>query len=138
MTTVPSADGATSGLIAALNTARTGLPSGALVVDAPFYRFLVESSQDLIWSVDAKGRWTFLNAACERIYGFRPEEMLGRPFVERIHPEQQAADLALFARLLAGGSIAQHETRHLSRDGPVIDMLFSPLPIRETDGTIVG
>src|SRR5204862_28114 len=68
----------------------------------PAYRDLVETSHDLIWSVDAKGRWTFVNAAARRIYGYEPSEMLGRPFIDFETPEQAAIDLDVFARTKAG------------------------------------
>src|SRR6476661_6537396 len=38
------------------------------------YRSLVETSQDMIWSVDASGRYTFVNPAVKYIYGYEPEE----------------------------------------------------------------
>ena len=51
------------------------------------YRVLVETSQDLIWAVDAKGCWTFVNrAATFRIYGREPAELIGRPFTEMQTP----------------------------------------------------
>ena len=37
------------------------------------YRELVESASDLVWRVDSEGNWTFLNAACTRIYGVDPD-----------------------------------------------------------------
>jgi PAS domain-containing protein len=37
------------------------------------YRDLVETSNDLIWSVDEQGRFTFVNRkAALRIYGYEP------------------------------------------------------------------
>src|SRR5882672_3154536 len=50
----------------------------ALAASEKRYRDLVETSHDLIWSVDARGCWTFLNrAATLHIYGREPEELLG-------------------------------------------------------------
>src|SRR6185369_7061266 len=36
------------------------------------YRQLVEASTDLVWETDLEGRWSFLNAASQRIYGMPP------------------------------------------------------------------
>ena len=36
------------------------------------YRDLAETSNDLIWAVDADGRITFLSSACRKIYGREP------------------------------------------------------------------
>jgi len=112
-------------------------PAG-VAVSPDVYRQLVESSHDLIWSVDAAGRWLFLNAACERIYGCAPAALIGRPFMERIVPEQRPIDVRVFERLLAGNPIVQHETRHLAADGRVIDLSFSAAPIRDAAGGVVG
>jgi PAS domain S-box-containing protein len=46
------------------------------------YRTLVETSHDLIWSVDVEGRFTFVNQASRATHGYEPEEMIGRRFTE--------------------------------------------------------
>ncbi|HEX2843800.1 MAG TPA: GAF domain-containing protein, partial [Candidatus Limnocylindria bacterium] len=44
------------------------------------YRHLVDNSPDIVWSVDADGRFTFFNAGLEARTGIKPEELLGQPF----------------------------------------------------------
>ena len=56
------------------------------------YRFLVDHSPDLVWSVDADGRFTYLGDSLERMTGFRPDELLGRSF--RILADPETAALA--------------------------------------------
>ena len=58
------------------------------------YRDLVETSQDLIWTCDAKGRFTYLNPAWERVLGYRIEEMLGRRFGDFQIPDIAARDVS--------------------------------------------
>ena len=36
------------------------------------YRYLVQNAPDLIWSIDAEARFTFLSDAVERLTGFHP------------------------------------------------------------------
>ena len=70
------------------------------------YRNLVETSNDLIWSVDAEGRWTYLSpAAVRRIYRCEPADMLGREFRERAVQALSERDLAAFRRVLEGESV---------------------------------
>jgi PAS domain-containing protein len=64
------------------------------------YRDLVENSNELIWSADAFGRWTFVNAAARRIYGSAPEEMIGRPMTDWMVPGDAARDLRALERIL--------------------------------------
>ncbi|HET7727563.1 MAG TPA: GAF domain-containing protein [Candidatus Limnocylindrales bacterium] len=46
------------------------------------YRFLVENSPDIIFSTDEQGRLTYVSETIERALGYRPEQLLGRPFAE--------------------------------------------------------
>jgi PAS domain S-box-containing protein len=55
------------------------------------YRHLVDNSPDLVWSVDADGTFTYLGESLERMTGFRPEELLGKPFEVISTPETVAA-----------------------------------------------
>ncbi|MDY7016263.1 MAG: PAS domain S-box protein, partial [Cyanobacteriota bacterium] len=104
------------------------------------FRNLVESSQDLIWSVDALGRFTFVNPAVRQIYGYDPDELLGRPFSELVLPEQRDRDSAIFERLLSGEmqTLFQYETTHRAKDGSRIFLLFNAIPVRGESGRIVG
>jgi diguanylate cyclase (GGDEF)-like protein/PAS domain S-box-containing protein len=103
------------------------------------YRNLVETSNDLIWSMDARGRWTYLNPeAVRRIYGCEPADMLGREFHEVLAPELSARDLAVFRRILAGESVFDYQTRHLRRDGVYVDLAFNAVPLRDAAGAVIG
>ena len=103
------------------------------------YRNLVETSSELIWSVDAGARWSYINpAAARRIYGCEPADMIGRGIQESIAQGLRERDLAVFGRVLAGESAFDYETRHLARDGSHVDLVFNAVPLRDAAGTVVG
>ncbi|WP_445241644.1 PAS domain S-box protein [Microcoleus vaginatus] len=102
------------------------------------YRSLVETSQDMIWSVDALGRYTFVNPAVKYIYGYEPEEMIGRPFSDFVTPEQSQKDLEVFARLLAGESVFQYETTHIAKDGSMKHLMFNAIALYDETGNFLG
>jgi diguanylate cyclase (GGDEF)-like protein/PAS domain S-box-containing protein len=102
------------------------------------YRNLVETSSDLIWSVDLAGRWTFVNQVVRRIHGYEPAEMLGRPVGDFQTPEQAASDRAAFDRLLGGQAVVGHETVHLRRDGRPVHLLLSAVALRDGRGRVIG
>jgi diguanylate cyclase (GGDEF)-like protein/PAS domain S-box-containing protein len=111
----------------------------ALRKSEAMYRNLVETSNDLIWSVDAEGRWTYLSpAAVRRIYGCEPADMLGREFREQLAQEVSERDLAVFRRILDGESSFDYETRHVRRDGSYVDLLFNAVPTRDANGAVTG
>ncbi len=44
------------------------------------YRHLVDYSPDIVWSVDADGRFTFLSDSLESRTGWKADELIGKPF----------------------------------------------------------
>ncbi len=102
------------------------------------YRSLVETSQDMIWSVDAIGRYTFVNPAVKYIYGYEPEEMLGRPFSDFMTPEQSKKDLEVFASLLTGESIIRHESSQIAKDGSIKHLMFNAIAMFDETGNAIG
>lgn len=102
------------------------------------YRSLVETSQDLIWSVDAEGRWTFINQAAKRILGYEPDEMLGRPFKEFEPPEQVERDLEVFEQIKAGQPYFSYETTHLRKDGSPVILSFNAVALQNSQGEVIG
>lgn len=102
------------------------------------YRHLVETSQDMIWSVDVEGRFTFVNQAVKQIYGYEPEEMLDRLFTDFEPPEQQVKDLDLFRCLLKGESVFQYESKQLAKDGRLIYLMFNAIALYDEQGNVIG
>ena len=103
------------------------------------YRAVLETSGELIWSLDREGRWTSLNApAARRIYGREAADLLGRPFTEVVARELRERDYAVFQRLLDGQALLDHETRHMRSDGALVDMSFNAVALRDAGGRVLG
>jgi two-component system, cell cycle sensor histidine kinase and response regulator CckA len=61
-------------------------------------RHLVEHAQDLIYSCDAQGRFTYVNPAAARLMKYRADELIGRHCFELIHPDHHRRAGRLYAR----------------------------------------
>ena len=57
---------------------------------------------DAVCVVNAEGRFVFASAACQQIFGYTPEEMLGRNMLAMVLPEDQDKTQAMAQRVLAG------------------------------------
>lgn len=103
------------------------------------YRALVETADDLIWSVDEAGNWTFVNSrGALSIYGMEPEEMLGRYSGDwNIDPDRTSVR-AIYAQLWQGKSVFGHETRHRTKDGGIVDLSFNAIPKLDSQGKFLG
>ncbi len=54
------------------------------------HRSLVDNVKHVIFQTDARGMWTFLNAAWTEITGFTSEESIGVNFLKFVHPDDRA------------------------------------------------
>ncbi|MCT7983728.1 PAS domain S-box protein [Laspinema sp. A4] len=103
------------------------------------YRNLVETSQDLIWTLDTQGKITFVNAAVRDIYGYTPAEVIGRPFMDLIHRSRWSQDQEFFRQiLLEKQNISQYETIHVTQSGMPIYMMLNAIPLRDEADFIIG
>ncbi|HWP94143.1 MAG TPA: EAL domain-containing protein [Gammaproteobacteria bacterium] len=83
---------------------------------------IVDGALDAIVGMDQEGRIIEFNPAAERIFGWRREEVLDQPLVERlIPPALRAAHRQAFERHLREGTVTvlgkRFETTALKRDG---------------------
>ncbi|MCW5312806.1 PAS domain S-box protein [Nostoc sp. KVJ3] len=114
------------------------LVEAALKKSESQYRHLVETSQDMIWSVDIDGLITFVNPAVKQIYGYEPQEMIGRSLTDFISPKKVVKDKVVFEHVLQGNSIFQHETTCVAKDDTLLYLMFNAIALRNEEGLVIG
>ena len=100
------------------------------------YRDLVETAHDLVWSMDNKGRWTYLNNAVSNIYGYGAEDMLFKHYSDYQLPESRDRDLSAMESILAGKELVGYETVHVDKDGNHKNISFNAKPTLNSDGSV--
>lgn len=86
---------------------------------------LLDLLLDVVCVVDIDGRFLSVSAASERVFGFRPDEMIGRTAFEMMHPDDRAASRALVESINAGTPSPDHENRYLRKDGSIVHVMWS-------------
>lgn len=76
-----------------------------------------EVSIDMLCVLDFNGYFKRVNPAWERALGFTREELISRPFIDFVHPDDRERTLAQNARVRAGGQALAFENRYRCRDG---------------------
>ena len=99
---------------------------------------IVESSEDAIISKDLNGIITSWNAAAQRIFGFTPEESIGRPVTIIIPPELHAEEKQILKRLRAGQRIDHFEAIRQTKQGARLHVSLTISPVRDAQGRIIG
>src|SRR5260370_6493636 len=99
---------------------------------------IVDSSDDAIVSKNLDGVVTSWNRAAEKIYGYRAEEIIGKPFsllIHKDHPEEMAT---ILDRIRKGERIEHYETIRVKKDGAPISISLTESPIHDLDGKVIG
>jgi PAS domain S-box-containing protein len=99
---------------------------------------IVESSDDAIVSKSLDGVIRTWNAGAERLFGYTPEEAVGRPITLLIPPERLAEEQEILTRLRRGERIEHYETVRVAKDGRRLDVSLTVSPLRNPEGVIVG
>ncbi|UZE19367.1 diguanylate cyclase [Pseudomonas sp. B21-054] len=80
---------------------------------------------DAVCAVDGQGRFVFVSAACERIFGYTPQELIGQPMIEMVHPADRQRTLEAAREIMDGEPKLNFENRYLRKDGGVVHILWS-------------
>jgi diguanylate cyclase (GGDEF)-like protein/PAS domain S-box-containing protein len=80
---------------------------------------------DAICIVDRRGHFLYVSAAGERIFGYKPEELIGRQMLDLVHPEDRTRTLQAVDTIVAGQPQPHFENRYLRKDGRVVHIMWS-------------
>lgn len=80
---------------------------------------------DAICAVDAQGTCVSVTGACERIFGYTPEEMAGKKMLDLVHPEDRERTLQSIDRVMSGYLQRYFENRYIRKDGQVVYISWS-------------
>jgi PAS domain S-box-containing protein len=107
----------------------------ALVVSEDRYRGLVENLEDVVFSIDQSGNFSYVSPSIQK-YGFSPEELRGESFTRFIVPEDLPELLeSLMATL--GGQLKPTFFRAVSKSGSIHHVRTLSRPVLEA-GSPVG
>jgi PAS domain S-box-containing protein len=103
---------------------------------ADFDRIFMLSS-DLIAVADLNGYFTRLNPAAERILGYTEDELLARPYLDFVHPDDRESTAAEITAIGAGKTTLSFENRYVRKDGSERVLEWTVTPVVE-EGVLYG
>jgi PAS domain S-box-containing protein len=86
---------------------------------------IMASSIDVICATDAEGRFINVSAAAETIWGYKPEELIGKKYIELTTEEDKEATLAIAEKILSGIPVTMFENRFIHKNGSIVPLLWS-------------
>jgi len=79
-----------------------------LLASEAMNRRLIEQAHDVIYRIDARGHFRFVNPAAETLTGYTTEQLLGKSFLSLIAPEFREQVLEHYKRQLRNGPSATY------------------------------
>ena len=99
---------------------------------------IITGSSDAIITKSLDGVITGWNPGAVLIFGYAPEEILGKPMQILIPEDRRQEEVFILERLKEGEQVSHFETLRKHKDGRLINVSVTISPIRDEHGTIVG
>ncbi len=120
----------------------TFLLGGAVSAPVPFnprtegdLREFIDLSLNLVCIAGTDGYFKHVNPAWETTFGFTREDLLSRPYLEFVHPDDREATTAEAAKIASGCNTLSFENRYRCKDGSYRWLLWSAV-VRAERGLI--
>lgn len=97
---------------------------------------VVDSSEDAIFNKALDGTVLSWNRAAQEMYGYRPEEIIGKSVAVLAPPERSTEITGILERLRRGERIAPFDTERVTKDGRRIHVSLSISPVFDAEGKI--
>ncbi len=102
------------------------------------YKDLVDNCHGIIIATDASGKITFVSKGIKDIQGYEPEEAIGTPLLDMVHPDDRGKAEEAYRRVLAGERVGGIELRCSYKSGRWLDFLGNGSPILAPGGEVQG
>lgn len=99
---------------------------------------IVENSDDAIISKDLNGTIISWNQGAQRLFGYAPDEILGRSVLTLIPIELQHEEPDILERIRRGERIEHFDTIRRTKTGERIHISLTVSPVRDASGVIIG
>ena len=83
---------------------------------------ILDQSLDVICTADTEARFVSMNAASERIWGYKPEELIGKSFFDFVFEEDKGKTNEVMKDIISGTEITNFENCYNHKNGSLVSM----------------
>ncbi len=103
------------------------------------YQALIETTGDFIWEMDSQARYTYCSPQMERLWGLKPEEMIGKTPFDLMPAElRDRARETFLGYLTSPQAFSGLETAAYDGRGRLIHIETGGVPFFDKDGALAG
>ncbi len=86
---------------------------------------ILNSSLDVICTINAEGEFVNVSAASQQVWGYPPKELIGSKFMDLVYFEDENITLKAIEKITNGIPLTTFENRNVHKNGRVIPILWS-------------
>lgn len=99
---------------------------------------IVADCEDAIISISLNGDVLTWNRGATALFGYAPDEMVGRSIRSIIPQERLSEEDRILAQISTGDVVKPFDTQRVKSDGSLVDVSLTVSPVRAPDGTIIA
>src|ERR1051325_7199300 len=99
---------------------------------------LIVAAAEAITTETPEGFVGVWNAAAERMYGYRADDIVGRPASLLVPPARSDEEARLLDAVSRGGIVDRYETVRVRKDGSAIPVWLCISPVLQQDGRLAA
>ncbi len=80
---------------------------------------------DVVCVVDQEGTFVYISSTCEKVFGYKQEEMVGTNMINYIHPDDREKTLEVAAQVMRGDEQPYFENRYIKKNGKTVYIMWS-------------
>lgn len=86
---------------------------------------IMDFSLDVICTIDVDGNFVKVSNASEKVWGYTPDELVGRRYTTLVHPDDLEKTIMASLEVIAGFDQTNFQNRHIKKDGTTVPILWS-------------
>jgi len=98
---------------------------------------IVDSAEDAIFGSTLEGTILNWNLGAERLFGYRPIEIIGKNVSVLAPPERFQEQAEVLGEIQRGEGISQLETQRVKADGSLVEVSLTVSPVRNAAGKVL-
>jgi PAS domain S-box-containing protein len=102
------------------------------------FQDLTETTSDFVWETDSQGRYTYCSSQMEILWGFKPEEMIGKTPFDVMPPEDREKAIEYFGKIANSPKPFKMESSAYHKQGHLVYLETSGVPFFDGQGVLLG
>ncbi|HEX8333533.1 MAG TPA: PAS domain S-box protein, partial [Segetibacter sp.] len=86
---------------------------------------ILDHSLDVICTIDEDGKFASISNACVKTFGYKPDELLGKPYINFVFEEDRFATAETATSIMRGHEVTNFENRYVKKDGALVPIFWT-------------